>query len=208
MTDHKYIKDLRTPTEEEPLRILTSACLIGTPCGVEGTTYGDYPSVLKLLDYKNVRIIPFCPEDFSFGTPREMCDIHGGDGNDVLDGKAKVLTETGVDWTEGMIAAAERMTKVAEENDAELCVMMDVSAACGSQVIYLGNRKVDNPNHQIGMGVCGALLERRGFKVISQRDFAACEQLYAKIDPDHRVDPKAKDHLQHPWVLDHFNLDS
>ncbi|MEM9897701.1 MAG: 2-thiouracil desulfurase family protein, partial [Bacteroidota bacterium] len=92
---------------------MVSACLVGVKCGVDGNDYGEYPSVLKLLKYKNVKLIQFCPEDFSFGTPREMCDIHGGDGFDVLDGKAKVLTSSGKDWTQGMIKASERMLKVA-----------------------------------------------------------------------------------------------
>jgi hypothetical protein len=31
----------------------------------------------------NVQVFNFCPEDFSFGTPRALCNIHGGDGFDV-----------------------------------------------------------------------------------------------------------------------------
>jgi uncharacterized protein YbbK (DUF523 family) len=204
MTDRFYIENLRVPTETDPLRILVSACLIGVACGVEGTTYGDYHSVLKLLKYKNVKLVPFCPEDFSFGTPREMCDIHGGNGMDVLDGKAKVLTETGIDWSEGMIKASEKMLDVAKTNNVELCLMMDISAACGSQVIYSGNRYDENKVYQIGTGVCAAQLLRGGFKVISQRDFAALEILYSKIDGEHKIDTDAKDHDQHPWYLEYF----
>lgn len=43
-----------------------------------------------------------------FWSPREMCDIYGGTGLDVLEGNAKVLTETGKDWTDGMIMASEK----------------------------------------------------------------------------------------------------
>jgi uncharacterized protein YbbK (DUF523 family) len=50
--------------------------------------------------------VKFCPEEYSFGSPREMCDIHGGTGMDVLDGKAKVLSDSGIDWSEGMIKAS------------------------------------------------------------------------------------------------------
>ncbi len=195
---------LRTPTIDDPLRILVSACLIGTQCGVDGTSYGEYPTVHKLLHYKNVRLLPFCPENFSFGTPREMCDIHGGTGEDVLDGKAKVLTESGVDWTEGLIKAAERMVTVAKLNKVELCVMMDISAACGSTVIYDGNRLVKNPVYQIGEGVCTALLRRNGFQVISQRDFASLEQLYNTIDPAHLVDVASKNHRDGEWFVGYF----
>lgn len=89
MTDRAYIEQLRTSTKEHPLKILMSACLTGIPCGWDGTAYGEYPSALKLLRYDTVKVVKFCPEEFSFGSPREMCDIHGGTGFDVLDGKAK-----------------------------------------------------------------------------------------------------------------------
>jgi uncharacterized protein YbbK (DUF523 family) len=135
-----------------------------------------------------------------------MCDIHGGDGLDVLEGRAKVLSESGKDWTEGMVRASEEMLRIAKENAVELAILMDVSAACGSQVIYEGNRFGAEKKYQIGMGVCAAQLHRAGFKVISQRDFAALEILYAKLDPQHRIDPEKLDHLQHPWVVEHFGL--
>lgn len=38
-----------------------------------------------------VSIASFCLERFLFGTPHEMCDIHGEIGFDVPDGKAKEL---------------------------------------------------------------------------------------------------------------------
>ncbi len=204
MIDKEYLKQLRLPTKENPLRVLMSACLVGITCGYDGTSNGEYPSALKLLDYSTVKIVQFCPEEFSFGSPREMCDIHGGTGLDVLEGRAKVLTETGIDWTEGMIKASEKMLDVAREKQIELAVMMDVSAACGSQVIYEGNRYSENKKYQIGMGVCGAQLHRAGFKVISQRDFASLEILYSKIDSSHKVNAAAKDHDQHEWYIEYF----
>ena len=51
MPDKEYLGKLRTPTRAEPLRILVSACLVGVKCGVDGDNYGEYPSVLKLLNY-------------------------------------------------------------------------------------------------------------------------------------------------------------
>ena len=206
MTDIEYIQQLRKPTQEEPLRILMSACLAGTSCGYDGTTNGEYPSAAKLLNYKNVKIIRFCPEEYSFGTPREMCDIHGGTGNDVLDGKAKVLTESGTDWTEGMIKASEKMLQIAVNEKVELAVLMDISAACGSQVIYNGNRFSENKIYQIGAGVSAAQLLRNGFKVISQRDFASLEILYSIIDDSHQIDPTKVDHHQIEWYKSYFRM--
>jgi uncharacterized protein YbbK (DUF523 family) len=205
MTDKKsIIKNLRTPSKEDPLRLLMSGCLAGVPCGYDGTTNGEYPSAQKLLQHKNVKIVSFCPEEFSFGTPREMCDIHNGNGFDVLAGKAKVLTESGVDWTEGMIKASEKMLEIAKSEKIELAVLMDISAACGSQVIYSGNRFSKNKVYQVGAGVCAAQLINNGINIISQRDFASLEQLYLKLDPNHCVNETALDHHQTDWYKSYF----
>lgn len=207
MTDKVYLQNLRKPNKEHPLKVLVSACLTGIMCGYDGTANGKYPSVLKLLNRENLKLITFCPEEFSFGSPREMCDIHGGTGADVLDGNAKLLSASGEDWTEGMINASEKMLQVAQENEVELCIMMDISAACGSQVIYDGNRFDENPKYQIGMGVCAEQLTRNGFKVISQRDYASLEVLYSKLDANHQLDKDAKDHHEIDWYRAYFQFD-
>jgi uncharacterized protein YbbK (DUF523 family) len=206
LTDLDYLHHLRVPTKEDPLRILMSACLAGVTCGYDGTANGEYPSALRLLTYDTVKVTRFCPEDFAFGSPREMCDIHGGTGNDVLDGKAKVLTESGRDWTEGLIKAAQKMLQTAQQSGTELAVMMDISAACGSQVIYSGNRFAENKVYQVGAGVCAALLMRNEIKVISQRDYAALEIVYAKVDPTHQPDISKIDHHQTEWYRSYFGV--
>ena len=204
MTDKAFLQTLRVPTENDPLRVLVSACLIGTLCGADGSSYGQYPHIIALSKKPNVKITTFCPENYSFGTPREIPDIEGGTGADVLDGKACVVTETGKDITHGMIKAAQKMLKVAQENDVELAIMMDVSAACGSQVIYNGHRLAPNPQYQIGMGVCAELLSRNGFPIISQRDYYSLELLKSKLDPTYKIDPTAIDHDQTEWYNNYF----
>lgn len=204
MTDRDYLKSLRIPTTENPLKVLVSSCLTGILCGYDGTANGEYPSVLKLLKYDTIKLVKFCPEEYSFGSPREMCDIYGGTGLDVLNGNAKVLSDSGVDWSEGMIKASEKMLEIAKNENIDLAVMMDVSAACGSQVIYDGNRFAENKVYQIGAGVSATQLIRSGFKVISQRDYASLEILYSKIDSSHVVNTEAKDHHEIDWYKNYF----
>jgi len=199
-----YLSKLRVASEEEPLRVLCSACLTGVTCGYDGTANGEYPSVLKLLQYKTVKLIRFCPEEYAFGSPREMCDIHEGTGSDVLEGKAKVLTESGLDWSREMIIAAEKMLEIALEEKVELAVMMDISAACGSSVIYNGNRFSQNRIYQIGAGVAAALLMQNNITVISQRDYASLDILYSKLDPAHSINSQAIDHYQTEWFKEYF----
>jgi len=206
MTDREYLKQLRRPTIDNPLRILMSACLSGIACGWDSTANGEYPTALNILKYDTVKVVKFCPEEFSYGTPREMSDIHGGTGFDVLEGKAKVLSESGKDWTEGMIKASEKMLEIAKKENIELAVLLDISAACGSQVIYDGNRFSENKVYQIGAGVAAAQLIRNGFKVISQRDYASLEILYSKIDPTYEIDTNKIDHHEIEWYKEYFKI--
>lgn len=206
MTNQTYLRNLRTPTAKDPLRILVSACMTGLAVGWDGTNNGEFPTVLKLMRSPLVRLVRFCPEDYSFGTPRPMSDLHGGNGYDVLDGRARVLTEQGEDWTAGMIRASEKMLELARKERVELAVLMDISAACGSQVIYLGNRFAENKVYQKGPGLCAAQLKRNGIEVISQRDFASLEILYGKLDPTHQPNPEAIDHHQQPWYREYFGV--
>lgn len=204
MTDRIYLEQLRNPTRENPLRVMMSACMTGVTCGWDGTNNGEFPTALKIVQHENVKIVKFCPEDFAYGTPREMSDIHGGNGFDVLDGKAKVITASGIDWTEGMIKASEKMLEVAQRELIELAVLMDISAACGSQVIYSGNRFSENKVYQIGAGVAAAQLIRNGIRVISQRDFASLEIIYSKLDPSYSIDPTKIDHHETAWYKEYF----
>ena len=101
-----------------------------------------------------------------------------------------------------MIRAAQVMLAVAERSGVHLAVLTDISAACGSQVIYRGARS--GAVHQVGQGVCTALLIRKGIKVVGQRDYRTIGRLIHKLDPSFEPDPSAKDHHQSEWYIDHF----
>ena len=184
-------------TPERPLRILVSGCLAGLGVGADGSSYGTHPHIAALIRLPNVKATPFCPEHFSFGTPRSVCDIHGGSGHDVLAGRARVLTPKGEDWTDGMVAAAHEMLRIARESHADLAILMDMSAACGSQVIHNGPRP-DAP-YQAAQGVCAALLVQAGIAVVSQRDFKTLDRIRCKLDPGRKPTPALRDHHETEW---------
>ncbi len=200
----KEMEELPEFTAAHPIKVLVSACLAGEMCGVDGTSNGEYPWIKKLIALPNVRAFRFCPEHFSFGTPRDLPDIHGGNGFDVLDGRARVLSDKGVDMTDGMIAAAKEMLRVVKENSVDIAVLMDMSAACGSQVISDGFRLVPDRKYQKGPGVSAALLLRNGIRVVSQRDFRTLEYLYNKLDHGHIVSHHAVDHHETDWYRSYF----
>jgi uncharacterized protein YbbK (DUF523 family) len=170
--------------------------------GADGSTYGAHPHIAELIHLPNVKATSFCPENFSFGTPRAVCDIHGGNGHDVLAGRARVLTPRGEDWTDGMIAAAQEMLRIARESRADLAILMDMSAACGSQVIYNGARRA--APYQAAQGVCAALLLQAGIPVVSQRDFKTLDRIRCKLDPERKPTPALRDHHQTEWYLGYF----
>jgi uncharacterized protein YbbK (DUF523 family) len=191
-------------TPEKPLKVLMSGCLAGQNVFVDGGNAGDHPTARRFFRLPNVQVIGFCPENYSFGTPRETPDIHGGDGHDVLDGRARVLSESGKDWTDGMIVAAQRMLQIARENNVRVAVLMDISAACGSQVIYRGARAT--AAHQIGQGVCAALLVRSGIPVVSQRDLKTLNAIFRKLDGKVGFRPELHDHHEIEWYRTYFQV--
>ncbi|WP_342581113.1 DUF523 domain-containing protein [Ureibacillus sp. FSL W7-1570] len=146
--------------------ILVSSCLAGLKVRYNGTHCLD-EKVAKLIEEK--KAVAVCPEVLGgLSTPREPAEIIGGDGNDVLDGKAKVLTENGKDVTEHFLRGAYATLEVAKKVGATLVVLKENSPSCGSTMVYSGEF---NGQKIAGDGVTSALLKRNGFKVISEEQF-------------------------------------
>lgn len=195
------IAELRAPSIAAPWRVLVSGCLAGWACGVDGTDYGMAGVLAELLALPTIQVHAFCPEQHALGTPRTMPDIHGGDGLDVLEGRARVLDEHGHDLGAAMIAGARAMLAFAREHDVELALLTDMSAACGSQVISDGGRLVEHRRYRKGVGVATALLLEAGIGVASQRDFATLARLRTRLDPGWSPPAGLRDHHEHPWTL-------
>jgi uncharacterized protein YbbK (DUF523 family) len=198
------IRALRAPSAAEPWRVLVSGCLAGWQCGVDGSDYGLSVKLEELLRLATVRVFAFCPEQHALGTPRTTPDVVGGDGADVLAGKAKVFDEQGVDLTEKMLVGARAMVAFAQASRVELALLTDMSAACGSQVISDGCRLVEQRRYQKGVGVATALLLEAGIPVVSQRDFRTLALLRSRLEPGYQVPEGARDHHEHPWTLEHL----
>lgn len=98
---------------------------------------------------------------------REPAEIIGGDGEDVLDGKAIVIEKSSKDVTELYINGAYVTLKKAQELRATTIILNEYSPSCGSSMIYNGKFK---GNKVAGIGVTTALLRRNGLKVISEEN--------------------------------------
>jgi len=69
--------------------ILVSACLLGINCKYNGEN-NRHDKTLNL----GSKIVPICPEQLGgLSTPRPPAEIVGGDGSDVLEGNARVITD-------------------------------------------------------------------------------------------------------------------
>lgn len=147
--------------------ILVSSCLAGLEVRYNGT-HCLHHKIWKLVQEKKAETI--CPELLGgFSTPREPAEIVGGDGEDVLDGKAKVVDRSGNDVTEFYLKGAYATLKKAQEIKATLVVLKENSPSCGSSMIYNGEF---TGKKMVGSGVTAALLRRNGFQVISEEQFA------------------------------------
>lgn len=202
----ELVDRLRVPTSNEPWRVLVSGCLASWRCGVDGSDNGLGGALEGFLasGSDRVRLVPFCPEQHTLGTPRTTPDLHGGDGVDVLRGRARVRDEHGADLTDAMIEGARAMVEIARTERVDLAILTDASGACGSQVVSLDCRFDVPRKHQRGVGVATAALLEAGVLVVSQRDFHTLARLRARLDPSFVVDPTLRDHHQHPWVLENL----
>lgn len=195
---------IRVGGVENPLRVLVSGCVAGEPCGTDGTDYGLGNCLGDLLKLKSLKVFSFCPEAAGIGVPRNMPDIHGGDGFAVLDGKAQVLDEHDNNLTEQIVNGCRAMLEFAKQSQIELAILTDMSAACGSQVISKGCRLVKKREFLASVGIATALLLREGIPVVSQRDFQTLALLRQHLCPKESIRLGLLDHHRTEWFENYF----
>jgi uncharacterized protein YbbK (DUF523 family) len=107
---------------------LISACLVGLCTRYDGQTKAN-PDCLTQINITDW--IPVCPEQLGgLPTPREAADIVGGDGKDVLAGKARVVTKSGIDLTAEFIRGAEQVLQIAQLQNISMAFLKARSPSC------------------------------------------------------------------------------
>jgi uncharacterized protein YbbK (DUF523 family) len=155
-------------------KIGVSACLLGKPVNFNGKDLLNN-FVNALSQNVQIELVPFCPEDSVFGTPRPNLRIVGGDGFDVLDGNASVIDEKGRDVTIEQVAGARRFLNHLVEQEVKCAILMDGSPSCGSNVL-LKEENWPTGGFKRGVGVTAALLRRNGIQVFSSFDLKSLSQ--------------------------------
>jgi uncharacterized protein YbbK (DUF523 family) len=144
---------------------LVSACLLGVNCRFDGNNSLE-PKLLELL--KDDQIIPICPEQLGgLPTPREPAWIVGGEGSDVLEGAAKVISRSGRDVTQNFRVGADEALKLAKLYRVKCAVLKSKSPSCGCGEI---REPFSFNKSKSGCGVTAALLKLNGIKVISEEN--------------------------------------
>ena len=145
--------------------ILVSSCLAGLKVRYNGSDSLDNRIKRLIVEGKAITV---CPELLGgFSTPREPAEIIGGDGDNVLNGQAKVVEMSGRDVTELYIKGAYVTLIKAQELGVTTIILKEYSPSCGSSMIYNGEFK---GKKSYGVGVTTALLRRNGLKVISEEN--------------------------------------
>lgn len=143
--------------------IIISACLIGCNCRYDEKN-NLYPHLAKLV--QEGKAIPVCPEQLGgLPTPRPPAEIVGGEGKDVLTGKARVIDVNGNDVTAQFVKGARETLKIAQLIGATSAILKQRSPSCGSEEIYDGSF---NKKRIKGRGVTAALLMENGIKVMDE----------------------------------------
>ncbi|MDX1509786.1 MAG: DUF523 domain-containing protein [Nitriliruptorales bacterium] len=140
-----------------------SACLAGRAC----THRGGDNAVEDLLPLAAEAVL-VCPEvEGGLGTPRPAAEIVGGDGHDVLDGRARVLTVDGEDVTDQFVRGAEVAVAAARAAGVAQAILKSRSPSCGCGGTYDGTF-----THTLvtGDGVAAAALRRAGIEVRTEED--------------------------------------
>jgi uncharacterized protein YbbK (DUF523 family) len=186
-------------TPQDPLRVVFSACLLGQAVGWQGTPYA-HDRAQRIAALPNVAALPLCPEAGVLGVPRPLTTLRGGDGFDVLDGRATVHDTDERDCTTALLQGVDETLQRARSHRVELAILLDVSDSCGTHVIYDERQGA----YRRGPGVSAARMIRAGVPVVAQRDDATLGRLLHALDPSFEPDPTDVDFDQHPWFVENL----
>jgi|SRR5690554_1513527 len=145
--------------------ILVSACLLGENVRYDGGNSHN-EELLEVL--KGREIVPICPEVAGdLPVPRPPSEIVGGDGKDVLAGRAGVMSVEGEDLTAAFIKGARKVLEGLDRQEVEFAILKAKSPSCGVDRIYDGQFK---GQLRQGPGVTAAYFMNMGIEVYTEEE--------------------------------------
>ncbi len=135
--------------QPKPEKCLVSACLTGLCTRYDGLSKPSPPCLRQL---ENCNWLPVCPEQLGgLPTPRTAAELIGGNGHEVLAGRAAVINRAGLDVSDNFIRGARQCLAIALARQIKTAYLKAGSPSCGL-----------TPQ----IGVTAALLQQHGCKII------------------------------------------
>ena len=137
---------------KERINIGISACQIGAKVRYNVKGY----DMLGYLEREKADYIwhPVCPEVMSgMGVPREPIRIVGGNGFDVLNGRAQIKNRHGRVLTDKLLTGSNACIETLKNGNVEVFIYMEGSPSCGVYRTTLKNKRLGHPP-----GLFGAML--------------------------------------------------
>jgi uncharacterized protein YbbK (DUF523 family) len=159
-------------------KILVSRCLLGHRVRYDGGASGPFDLLEQWIE--EGRVVPLCPEVAGgLPTPRAAAEIPGGQGGEVLDGIAAVITTDGEDVSAQFLEGARQALELVQKHGIRVAVLKANSPSCGNLLTYDGTFSGVKVN---GEGVTAALLKRHGVRVFSELELAETAVILAALD--------------------------
>ena len=159
-------------------KILVSRCLLGHRVRYDGGASGPFDLLEQWIE--EGRVVPLCPEVAGgLPTPRAAAEIPGGQGGEVLDGTAAVITTDGEDVSAQFLEGARQALELVQKHGIRVAVLKANSPSCGNLLTYDGTFSGTKVN---GEGVTAALLKRHGVRVFSELELRQAAQALTRLD--------------------------
>ena len=159
-------------------KILVSRCLLGHRVRYDGGASGPFDQLQQWI--AEGRVVPLCPEVAGgLPTPRAAAEIPGGQGVEVLDGSARVITTEGDDVSAEFLSGARQALALVQQHDIRIAVLKANSPSCGNLLTYDGTFSGVKVS---GEGVTAALLSRHGVRVFNESQLAEAVSALAALD--------------------------
>ncbi|UVL99433.1 DUF523 domain-containing protein [Pseudomonas atacamensis] len=159
-------------------KILVSRCLLGHRVRYDGGASGPFDLLEQWIE--EGRVVPLCPEVAGgLPTPRAAAEIPGGQGVEVLDGIAAVITTDGEDVSAQFLEGARQALDLVQKHGIRVAVLKANSPSCGNLLTYDGTFSGVRVS---GEGVTAALLKRHGVRVFSELELAEAAVTLAALD--------------------------
>ncbi|MFK5977083.1 MAG: DUF523 domain-containing protein [Sulfurovum sp.] len=141
-------------------KIAISACLLGQACRYDGDSNLNIELIERI---KGNYLIPFCPEDYAFGSPRATMDLV-----DINHQSRAISNADGRDLSNPIKDYAKAF--FSEYRDVDLYIGKDRSPSCGvcsAKVYDIENNLISSE----GIGIMAKEAVRRGVETIDAEEF-------------------------------------